>query len=168
MTNKNRHGVNQHDENQKEEIKKQFQQEVQYEFILLAAALLITLSFFLIALFNNSAFFSLLLSLYAFIVTFCFETLEWIKYHADKKSVHSKFTAIFLKYYSLGLFLTLIILFGIMVILSFVFKELPLFFQHTYTLLPNLITTCSLLGYFVSYSIRNYFQKKKDFNKRTK
>lgn len=76
MTNKNRHGVNQHDENQKEEIKKQFQQEVQYEFILLAAALLITLSFFLIALFNNSAFFSLLLSLYAFIVTFCFAYMQ--------------------------------------------------------------------------------------------
>lgn len=80
MTNKNRHGVNQHDESQKKEIKKQFRRENRYEFSIIAFSLLIAITLFLIALYNNTTFFSLLLAVYALIVTISFETLEWLKY----------------------------------------------------------------------------------------
>lgn len=164
MTNKNRHGVNQHDENQKEEIKKQFRRENRYEFSITAAALAIIIVFFLISLFNTSLLFSLILSILSLLITCCFEVIEWIKFKTNA-SYHqnSKHLKYLLRYYSLGFIIACAITTIVMFFFWICQRINSHFFVSLYSQIPNIITTISLIGYFISYSIRNYLQKKEEF-----
>ena len=161
MTNKNRHGVNQHDENEKEAIKKQFRKENRYEFYITMATLMIAIALFLIALCNNTTFFSMLLAVYALIVTVGFELLEWIKYIVHSSSRKCPFfIQELLKYYSLVLFFTSI---SFVIILFIIVYLSPYFFENMCPQVPNILTILSLIGYFFSYTTRSYLQKKKEF-----
>lgn len=161
MTNKNRHGVDQHDEKEKEAIEKQFRKENRYEFYITTATLMIAIALFLIALYNNTTFFSMLLAVYALIVTVGFELMEWIKYivHNSSKKC-SFFIQALLKYYSLVLFFASI---SFVIILSVIYILSSSFFENMCSQAPNILTILSLIGYFFSYTTRSYLQKKKEF-----
>ncbi len=162
MTNKNRRGVNQHDKKQKDEIKKQFRRENRYEIYISAATLMIAIALFLIALYNNTTFFSMLLAVYALNVTVGFELLEWVKYtmHNSSSKKRSFFIRSVLKYYSLVLFFSSV---SFVVILFIILILSPHFFENMCSQVPNILTILSLIGYFFSYTTRSYLQKKKEF-----
>lgn len=164
MTNKNRRGVNQHDKKQKDEIQKQFQKENRYEFSIISFSLLIAITLFLISLYNDTTFFSLLLAVYALIVTISFETSEWVKYGAATPGRKQfKFIKFMLKYYSFVLLGASAIFFLFMFILHFF---TPAILKNVPSQIPNILTIGSLIGYFCSYSLRNYFQKRQAFIKK--
>lgn len=169
MTNRNKKIV----KNAKEEVRKKaikkYHQNNRLDLILLIGALSYPIIFFVISFINGSVLLSLLLSIFSLLTTFVFEFLEWtefkLKFRPKSKFIY--FSQRIFKNKSIVLLMIPVMFVVVMASLYIIHKINPKAYikeiNNIDVHIPNIITTVTFVGYFISFYIRNYSEKKEKF-----
>lgn len=146
------------------EIKTYHSQNVS-DFCVLLGVLCYAILFFLISLINDSIFLSFILSIFSFVTTLGFEILEWLK-------LNTKFMSSSLGKYTqknpnstlfISPFLFLVFSTPLAIYSKLDSKSYISFIQSMDSHLPNIIAALSFIMYFISFHIRNYIIKRRNF-----
>lgn len=122
------------------------------------------ISFVIFSFINDSVFFSLLLALYSFVLTFFLETIAWLQY----KNKLSTLCNILDNSISVLLFCTLIFVILVMPFSIIQKTNINLFKKIVINInpkFPNILTSLTFLIYLISYYLRIYKKNKDEFIK---
>lgn len=165
MPNTNRNMVQDAENEIRNKAIKKYHEENRYDLKYLFLMLCYVVLFFLLSIATDSAFFSLILAIFSFIITFSFEALEWIDFKSDSISSHS---VTYILKNKMIVMLIIPVLFMISMIPLYIWNKLDadLYKQAMQSIdshIPNIVTSITFALYFISFYIRSYFKKREAF-----
>lgn len=149
--------IKRNNENYEKRRKKKYRQDIVDIIKTAFPAIAYGIVFTLQSIVDNSTVFSIALALFSTCVTISFEVNEWYIFNNSK---HKKTKKYFNYYYPLLFALILLM------ILAFIYNGIATLFgipEKIFNVAPNLISSFTLLGYFISYTIRQIFIRRQQY-----